>query len=136
MNRQHAFFLLLAFVSVFMVPGCDPDENPFDPLDPRDQYLGTWTVQEAGKKKITYEVTISSDPGNSVQVLIDNFYNIGITPYAIVTSSTITLPQQTFSFPSVKVWGSGSYSNDKISWVYYVNDGADLDTVVSTYTRQ
>ncbi|MBC8146993.1 MAG: hypothetical protein H8E98_03275, partial [Bacteroidetes bacterium] len=32
--------------------------------------------------------------------------------------------------------GEGTLSGNKISWSYYVNDGADIDHVTSTYTKQ
>lgn len=130
--KKHLLFIVLAF---FTLNACTVDEE--DPgADPRDKYLGTWTVQESGKKKLTYEVEIAADPFNSVQVLISNFYNFGIQPYAIVTTSTLTVPTQSFASEGLTVWGSGSYANNKISWVYYVNDGANQDTIISTYTRK
>jgi len=124
--------MLLALLSF---NACTVDEE--DPgTDPRDKYIGTWTVQETGKKKLTYQVEITADPFNSVQVLISNFYNFSIQPYAVATTNTLTVPTQSFASEGITVWGSGSYSNNTISWVYYVNDGANQDTIVSTYTKQ
>ncbi|MEI6575020.1 MAG: hypothetical protein WCO63_02460 [Bacteroidota bacterium] len=125
--------ILLIILSVIYLNSCIPDTvTPGG--DSRDPFLGTWTVQENGKKKVTYQVTITADPSNSVQVLISNFYNFGIQPYAIATSSTLTIPTQEFPAEGIKVWGSGSYSDKKMTWVYYVNDGANQDTIHSVYT--
>ena len=117
-----------------VISACDPDED--DPFgdEVRDKYIGTWRVQENNKKKITYNVQIAADPGNSSQVLISNFYNYGIEPYAIVTTGTITLPTQSFA-KGIVIYGTGSYTTGKINWTYYVNDGADLDTIQSVYTK-
>ena len=126
-------FLLFLFISLFPLISCDP--NAGDPSsDARDKYIGTWTVQE--KKKITYQVQITADPSNSAQVLIGNFYNFNIQPFAIATSGTLTIPTQNFSTQGIKVWGVGTYTSKKLTWVYYVNDGANQDTIHSTYTLQ
>jgi hypothetical protein len=133
MNKTFKLFLLiLAIFSSFW--GCKKDSTT-DPADVRSQYTGTWLVQETGKKS-TYPVIISNDPNNSVQVLISNFYNFSITPSAIVTSGTITVPSQSFNNNSITVYGSGTYSTNKITWIYYVNTVSTLDTVHSVYTKQ
>lgn len=134
MNIKKSFILFL-FISMFPLFSCDP--NAGDPTaDARDKFIGTWNVQETGKKKINYQVQITADPSNSVQVFISNFYNFGIKPYAIATTNTLTVPQQVFSTEGIRVWGSGSYSSNTINWVYYVNDGANQDTIHSVYTLQ
>lgn len=127
------FLLFVSFVSFFS--SCNPDEDILSDGDARDNYLGTWLVQESGKGKLTYEVDIAADPDNSAQVLLSNFYNYGIKPYALVTATTITLPSQSFS-KSLQVYGSGTLSGSKITWTYYVNNGADLDTIHSVYTKK
>jgi len=133
--RIPSSFVLLLFAILLPILACDPIEG--DPsADARDKYLGTWTAQEAGKKKLTYQVQITADPNNSVQVLISNFYNFGIQPYAIATSGSLSIPTQSFAAEGITVWGSGNYASNKINWVYYVNDGANQDTIHSTYTLQ
>ena len=125
--------VLLGFWSVSCTPDANEDPNP---NDPRQKFIGTWLVQEAGKAKLTYQVTITENPANSSEVILNNFYNFGIKPYAIITSGTITVPVQSFSTQGIQVNGSGEYASNKIQWVYYVNNGADLDTIVSVYTKQ
>jgi hypothetical protein len=126
------FICLLGLVLASCTPDANEDPNP---NDPRQKFLGTWLVQESGKSKLTYQVNITENPNNSTEVLISNFYNFGIKPYAVITSGTITLPVQSFSSQGIEVNGSGEYSTNKIQWIYYVNDGADLDTIISVYTK-
>lgn len=134
MKKISLFIILIILSGIAFFDSCNPDENTNPNADARDNYLGTWRVQEAGKAKLTYEVQISADPNNSTQVLIGNFYNFGIEPYALVTSSNITVPSQSFG-KFVQVYGSGTLSGSKITWTYYVNNGADLDTIHSVYTK-
>ena len=127
-------FLFLVFISgIAVFNSCNPDSaNPS--ADARDNYIGSWRVSESGKGRLTYEVQISADPNNSAQVLIKNFYNFGVEPYCLVTQGNITLPSQSFS-KFITVYGSGTLNGSTITWTYYVNNGADLDTIKSTYTK-
>ncbi|MHC1708285.1 MAG: hypothetical protein AB9842_12310 [Bacteroidales bacterium] len=134
MNKLRLFVLLIAIPAIGFIWACNPDDDPFSDQEARDNYIGTWRVQESDKGKITYEVVISADPNNSTQVLINNFYNYGIEPYALVTATNITIPSQSFS-KYLQLNGSGTLSGSKITWTYYVNNGADLDTIQSVYTK-
>lgn len=128
-------FVALLLPAISLLSACDPDtENDPNPADPREKFLGTWTVQE-NKKKLTYEVLITESPTNSSEVLISNFYNVGIKPFAIITTSTITCPVQSFQSQQITINGAGTYTSGKIYWTYYVNDGADLDTINAVYSR-
>ncbi len=135
MKTTYSLLLIFTILITFLAE-CTPDstEDP-NPSDPRQKFLGTWLVQETGKKKLTYQVNISENPSNTSEVLISNFYNFGIKPYAIVTSGTITMPVQSFASQGIQVNGSGEYSTNRIQWIYYVNNGADLDTIVSVYSK-
>ncbi len=127
--------ILSLIIGTLLLSGCNPDDDNALNVDPRDNYTGTWKVQDSNKKLAVYYVQITANPDNSSQVFISNFYDFQIKPYAIVTSSTITLPTQTFT-KSLEIRGSGTLNNNVINWTYYVNDGADLDTIHSVYTRQ
>ena len=131
------FAVLLTAVSLLLITSCELMENP-DDTDPRDNYLGTWTVNEVSTLYGTnnYSAIIIYDPGNSTQVLIKNFYHFGmeIETYAIATTGTITIPEQTVCSHAVK--GKGTLLNkNKIEWTYTVNDGADIDNVTATFTK-
>jgi len=135
-------FLALAFFTFMLFhTGCQPDE-PDEPTtgSVRDKYLGNWMAEETSTQypnPITFNVKITADPDNDKQVLISNFYHLGSAPAdrvkAIVTTTSLNLPQQTVC--DVMINGSGAYSANKITWNYYINDGADIDQVTSVYTK-
>lgn len=125
LSRKFSFVL----ISLLIFFSCSTEEETDDSGDPMDSFLGTWSVEETCQK-YNYDVNIKVDPDNSSQVLIENFWLIGFDekpPYAIITGSTITIPEQYMCYnQSNKVSGSGSMEDGKIYWDYSVNDGADL----------
>jgi hypothetical protein len=132
------FALLLVAIMLMMTWSCELIEDP-DPSDPRDNYTGNWTVNEVSSLYGTnnYYVSIIYDPGNSTQVLIKNFYHFGleIETYAIATNSSLTVPQQIVCNHTVK--GNGNLiTKSRMEWSYTVNDGADIDNVTATFTKQ
>lgn len=135
MKKNFALGLLAAILlftfSCELIDDTDPD-------DPRDSFIGNWTVNEVSSLYGTtnYSATIIYDPSNSTQVLIKNFYHFGmeIETFAITTSASITVPEQTVCNHQVK--GKGLLNKSKIEWTYTVNDGADIDDVTATFTKQ
>jgi len=125
-------------VSLLFIPACTEDDM-LNPTDDRDQFLGYWDVNETCSRD-SYAVQIVTDPSNSSQVLIKNFWLIGNNekpPYAIVAGSTITIPKQLMcNNGSNEVQGSGKLKNNKIEWDYTVNDGADLYSCTASYEKQ
>jgi len=130
--------LILTGIMLMLVWSCELIEDP-DPADPRDNYTGNWTVNEVSSLYGTnnYNVSIIYDPGNSTQVLIKNFYHFGmeIETFAIATNASLTVPEQIVCNHTVKGKGTLSTKN-KIEWTYTVNDGADVDNVTATFTKQ
>lgn len=128
-----AVFLLL--VSIF--PACLTDDEDVNPDDPVDKFLGTWKVNETCSR-MNYTVQIVPDPGNSSQVLINNFGNPGPgydPAVAIVTSSTITVTQQTIGEGWV-VSGIGTYqSGGTISWNYSLVIGPGTYSCSAVFSR-
>ncbi len=123
--------LILLFVALI---SCEEESS--DLTDDRDYFLGTWAVSENCNRD-SYSVQIVKDPSNSVQVLINNFWNTGNcgnSPYAIVAGSSIHIPNQSFCDGAFQVSGSGDLDKETISWTYSINDGADLFTCTATFT--
>jgi len=114
------------------------EDDPLNPADDRDQFLGTWNVTESCGKD-AYQVTIEKDPSNSAQVLINNFWLIGFhekPPYAIVAVNSIHIPKQLMcNDDSNEVSGDGSIHKNEITWNYTVSDGADLFTCSAVYEK-
>lgn len=129
--------LSLVFITLFFI-ACTEDSDLINPQDDRDLFLGTWNVNETCNRG-AYQVTITKDPTNSSQVIINNFWLIGPNekaPYAIVAGSNIVIPQQNiYNDEKTIVKGSGVLDEDIIEWEYTVNDGADLYTCTATYEK-
>ena len=102
-----------------------------------DEILGEWSVDEQseifGKSTLkstldNYNVTISADPDRTNGVIIDNFYNVGISVHATVSGNSITIPNQNAQ-DGYSVYGSGTVSgnSNEINMDYVVNDGSAQD---------
>ena len=126
------FFLALNLLS------CTLEDDPLNPADDRDAFLGGWNVIESCSKD-AYTVNISKDPSNSSQVIIENFALIGYNekpPYAIIAGSTITIPKQLVcDDESIEVAGSGKLDKGTIELEYTFNDGADLLSCSANYEK-
>ena len=131
--------LLILTTLILTIFSCELLEDP-EPSDPRDNFVGNWTVNEISSLYGTtnYNATIIYDPGNSSQVLIKNFYHFGmeIETYAIPTLTSITVPEQYVCSHTVKGSGKLSSNKNRIDWTYTANDGADIDNVTATFTKQ
>ena len=122
----------LLFVSLIGLSSCEEANNDPD-IDPREQYVGTWSCNESG---INYSVVIGLDQGNSSQILINNFHYFGANEkaYAIATQNNLTLPTQIIL--NNTIYGSGTLvSSERINLKYYVNDQTDIDTINAVYTK-
>jgi hypothetical protein len=136
--RSLVFFFLLALT----LGSC---EQALDLLsdDPRDTFVGTWSVNETTSKKSTlifYEVNIEKSSSDTTTVLINNFYELGnnMSVRASVSGGNITISSQTvdgFTFQ-----GSGDIAfNDKtidLSYTVDYNNGTPADHVTATYTKK
>jgi hypothetical protein len=130
-TRPVLFFIILflGFSSCTKDSGSDPD-----PSDARSRFTGNWSVSET-VTKLTYEVNIRIDGGSADGVIISNFGASGADAQAYVSGDVITLPNQTIGSGWV-VYGSGTLSGStKITWLYTINDGADLRNIVGIYTK-
>jgi len=125
-------FLALKLIS------CTVEDDPLNPTDDRDAFLGSWNVIESCSKD-AYTVNISADPSNSSQVIIENFGLIGYNekpPYAIIAGSTITIPKQLVcDDESLEVAGSGKLDKKTIELDYTISDGADMVTCTADYEK-
>jgi len=117
--KTRIFLLLIALVALQM-PACLPVDEDLDPDDPIAKFLGVWKVTESCRRG-NYDVTIKTDPGNSAQVLLENFGNPGPgydPAVGLVVSNSIHVSSQTIG-EGWTVSGKGTYqSNGTISWDY------------------
>lgn len=111
--------------------------------DPRDAFVGDWSVNENTARKsslIFYEVSISKSATDSTLVLINNFYDIGhnLSIEAEVSGSKITVPAQTRDGFTFKGSGTIAYNDKTIDWSYTVdyNNGSAIEHLTATYTKK
>jgi hypothetical protein len=127
---------LLVVLLFLAIAGCRKEKEEDFSL-PRDKYTGTWRCQTA--EGTGYYTTISYDPSNSTQVLIQNYFALRGTVTAIVTEGTITVNNQKMQGISITHWceGFGRLSKKNgiytIFWELYADN--DEETT-STYTKQ
>ncbi|MCF8297044.1 MAG: hypothetical protein K9J13_05800 [Saprospiraceae bacterium] len=138
MNKITKLFFTLIIITISF-SACNPDEE--EPLiNSNELFVGTWLAEESSTlfPNQTFTVKITANPLTENEVYIQNFYLFGNDAVdrvtAITTSSTITINSQTVCNSVIN--GEGTLAGNKISWSYYVNDGADIDHVTGTYTKQ
>jgi len=130
-----AKLLLLAFLFSALA-GCNPEKDDDFSL-PRDKYVGSWLCQDADGAG--YIANISSDPSNSAQVIVKNFFDLRGNVTAIVTDESITVPNQKMQGIPGTYWCEGFGSLTKkggIYIIYWSKYAVNNDETTSTYTKQ
>ncbi len=138
-KRLHAG--TLRFIAAVMAIGlivnsCEVDDLLNSSLqDLEGEWLCTEESELIGHS--SYTVYISVNPENSNQIIIDDFYDVGIGVVASVSfGSTITISN--YSEAGYVVNGSGSISNNRrtINLSYSVSDSSgDPDECTATYVK-
>ncbi len=123
--------------TVFLVVGffaCDDD------ADDRNKFLGRYEVKEQSLETYVprndYEVRIRKDLATTDEVIIYNFYNLGIEVYAVVNGNSLTVPRQQHQVYEYE--GSGNMSGNVITVEYTVsstqNDSSFFDRLRAEMT--
>lgn len=125
--------VVLGMVTVMMFfASCIPEDN--SDLNPVDKFLGTWSVSD-NAVRLNYQVTISSNPLNSAEVLMSNFADMGKSAVGLVVDNTIVVEGQTL-VGNYSVSGTGSYVSDsRLNFNYELNDGIDVETRQATFSK-
>jgi hypothetical protein len=131
MKKYILYFSMLSFF--LFLSGCNKNNPEPSPTDPRQQFLGNWGVNETTTKNY-YTATISADPNSSDGVFISNFAASTVQAHAVVSGNSITVTSQQLSNGWI-VSGTGTYSSNKITWSYSINDGANLTNYIATFTK-
>jgi hypothetical protein len=140
MKSQKPLLYLLFILAAGFLTGCiDEIDDPF--ADPVDKFLGNWKATETSTlygPGYVYDVTITRNTSNSVEILISNFYMQGVQERAkaLVTGNTLTIVEQTICDGTITIEGSGKYVSEKIELTYTALDGADLDQVTAIFSRR
>ncbi len=145
MKAPFSFFLFIAVLSGFFLTGCEPTDQTTTGDDPRDPYIGVWQFLESGSiKSVTgqsYIVTITKDPSNSSQVILENFGNPGtqdVSVTGLVTTNQIIVSTQNLS-NGWTVEGIGKINNvakTSMNWSYSITAGGDKISYAAAATRQ
>ncbi len=127
--------LLFVFGLLFSTSSCKQDE-PDVVIDARDAFVGTWNVSDQQITKQNYQVYVYKDDNNSVKIWMKNFHGTSDTAFAYIEEKNITISNQTLSSSHLVASGSGLMTGTtKIDMEYYINDGAQQDTIVARYSK-
>ncbi|MCX6292442.1 MAG: hypothetical protein NT126_11865 [Bacteroidetes bacterium] len=136
MNSKYFFTFLLISSFIFMLDGCQKDNNNDPALSTadRDKFLGTWITQSNGTSgPLSFTMTISSGSSSPAQIKITNFDQEGTGSYVFgdVSGNYVSLSQSIIA--SDTITGSGSYnSNGTLTFNYTIRDGQTVDTRTAT----
>lgn len=131
--------IFLVVLATAFLTSCTLEED-LDPIsdDARDKFIDTWMFYEnEAVRTSSYSVNITKDPGNSAQVLLKNFGNMGhaYSAYGIVTTSRIEVPSQEI-YSGIIIEGTGRLiSTDEMEWEYTITGGGELEAYTATATR-
>ena len=130
--------VLLIFLVV--LSSCQTESTPPEPTDIRSNFLGIWTVNE-NWTKLTYEVSITTDPASSDGVFIENFAcsGSGVKTQASISGNNINispLPQTLSTGWIIESGSGGLQGTTKINWNYVFNDLANTYTAIAVYTKK
>lgn len=127
------FIFVLAGIGI-LVNSCTPDDD--DAIILRDDYLGTWDVNETAGNFAPqfYSVEITEGPGDD-EIIVEGLYNIPGTQVRVnVSGPSLIIPQQQSA--GISFSGSGISTADltRIDLNFIANDGTGNDQVTAILT--
>jgi hypothetical protein len=137
MKKSLKFLPRFSFVLVLFFASCAEEEEILPDADPRDKFVGTWTVSETINQVNVpgYTSVVILDTANTSRILISNPNNLGssLSLKAIVAGNSLSIDLQNIS--GIPIQGSGTYSNNSFVLNYTIDEGDGTIPVKSTYTR-
>jgi hypothetical protein len=137
MTKSLKFLPRFSFVLVLFFASCAEEEEILPDADPRDKFVGTWTVSETINQVNVpgYTSVVILDTANTSRILISNPNNLGssLSLKAIVAGNSLSIDLQNIS--GIPIQGSGTYSNNSFVLNYTIDEGDGTIPVKSTYTR-
>ena len=131
------YFLFAAFLSVILA-SCQKDE-PLTGTDDRDKFLGTWNISANGSVsgQLSYTINIVAGISSPSQVAMKNFdfQGAGTTIFGDVDGNTLAIGPDPQIVNGDTIDGSGTYSNNVLTFQYTVRDGLTTDVVTATGNR-
>lgn len=137
--KNKTFLLFLSvMMSMFILTGCEEDDEEVTPDDPRDDFVGLWNCEDNLAKRDNYQVTIQEDASSDDEVFLYNFGSMGSSVAATgeVTSSSISVPLQELSVDQWSVDGQGvMVGENTIEWTYTIDNGSDRFDYIAVFSR-
>jgi len=145
-NQPISYKLFKNFVGILsvilLVTSCElgDDIDPDNGGDPRDNIVDTWRSTEISAiyGKSSYLVDIAKEPLDSTEVVLSNFYNLGIDTEVKGTLNgyKIYISVQVVNGNEISGEGTLTGNYSEINFVYEVKDGSgEKDNVVAEFKR-
>ena len=145
-NQSISYKLFKNFVGILsvilLVTSCElgDDIDPDNGGDPRDNIVDTWRSTEISAiyGKSSYLVDIAKEPLDSTEVVLSNFYNLGIDTEVKGTLNgyKIYISVQVVNGNEISGEGTLTGNYSEINFVYEVKDGSgEMDNVVAEFKR-
>jgi len=131
MKRKLLVLVLIVF-GLFIMQSCAVTSD--DEGDDIEKYVGTWNVSD-NASRLNYNVTITANPSNSAEILLNNFADLNSSAIGLVVGNSVVLDNQSLG-SGYTVSGSGSYVNSgKLEFNFLLNDGIDAESRVATFSK-
>ena len=105
----------------------------------RAKFLGSYNVSESCQSgNYTFSMSVTSSSTGVSNIIINNFYGIGISVSATINGNSVTIPNQTINDQglALTISGSGQLSGNILTLTYNISAGADSDSCTATCTKQ
>ncbi|MBI1266481.1 MAG: hypothetical protein GC193_03515 [Cryomorphaceae bacterium] len=105
----------------------------------RSKFLGSYSVSEScSSGNYTFNLTITTSSTGVRNVIINNFYDFGISVSATISGNSLTIPNQTVSSggAAYTISGSGQITGNILTLTYTIAAGAESDSCTSICTKQ
>ena len=146
--KDFKLFLLSLSFGALVLTGCkDEWQTEEDKImlettlaeETRAKFLGTYNVSESCESgNYTFSLTVTTSSTGVRNVIINNFYDIGIAVNGTVTGNSLNIPNQTVTSggTALTISGSGQITGNILTMTYTISAGAESDTCTATCTKQ
>ncbi|MCK5537325.1 MAG: hypothetical protein KAI79_10890 [Bacteroidales bacterium] len=119
--KINRIFVSLSVFIVLLTPACFED----DLGDIRDNITGTWRCQEESQlfEVQYYDVDISKDESDELQIVIYNFFDRKQDVLAVVSGFSLTIEAQEIDGWLIEGTGEMSTNYEIITWQFTADDG-------------
>jgi hypothetical protein len=132
MKHNNIIFSFIIALGIFSLQSCAVTTD--DDVVDMEKYVGTWSVSDQSSR-LNYSVSITINPSNSAEILLNNFADLNSTAVGLVIGNSVVLDSQQLG-SGYSVNGSGSYVNSgKLEFNFSLNDGIDIESRIASFTK-